>query len=96
LSFSIALRLIVWTIVYFCTNWFRRLIFMDRQRIDVDVDGARSFPRALFSGVLQGFVPSPLFFSMFVNCLSERIRNLIFMLMTYKFICRGIGLIWLA
>jgi hypothetical protein len=26
-------RLIVWTIVYFCTNLFRRWIFMDRQGI---------------------------------------------------------------
>jgi hypothetical protein len=34
-----------------------------------------SFSRALFSSVPQGSIPSPLFFSMFVNCLSERIRQ---------------------
>jgi hypothetical protein len=98
----------VWTIVYFCTNMFRRLIhgsarnmvstFLNGRSIVVDVDGARSSPRALFSGVPKGSVPSPLFFL----CLSIVcpnvfvIRNLIFMLMTYKFICRGISLIWMA
>jgi hypothetical protein len=49
--------------------------FLNGRSMVVDVDGARSSPRALFSGVPQGSVPSPLFFSMFVNCLSERIRH---------------------
>jgi hypothetical protein len=36
-------------------------ILNDRSMV-VDVDGARSFPRFLFSGVPQGSVPSQLFF----------------------------------
>jgi hypothetical protein len=42
--------------------------------MEVEVDGVRSSPRSLFSGVLQGCIPSPLFFSMFINglCLSIR------------------------
>jgi hypothetical protein len=48
--------------------------FLNCRSMVVNVDGARSSPRTLFSGVPQGFVPSSLFF-MFVNCLSERIRH---------------------
>jgi hypothetical protein len=31
----------------------------------VEVDGVRSSPRSLFSGVPQGCIPSPLFFSIY-------------------------------
>jgi hypothetical protein len=40
----------------------------------VEVDGVRTSPRSLFSGVPQGCIPSPLFFSMFINGLCSSIR----------------------
>jgi hypothetical protein len=47
---------------------------IDRSMV-VDVDSTRSSLFALFCVVPQGSVLSPLFFSMFVNCLTERFRH---------------------
>jgi hypothetical protein len=59
-------RLIVWTIIYFCKSLSRCLIFMDRQGIWCSHLVLWCAPR---------FCAFSYFFSMFVNCLSERIRN---------------------
>jgi hypothetical protein len=49
--------------------------FLNSRSIVVNVDGAKSSLRTLFSGEPQGFIPLPLFFYMVVNCLSDRIRH---------------------
>jgi hypothetical protein len=56
-----------------------------------------SSPRALFSSVPQGSVPSPLCF-LCLNCLSERIRHSKFHSYAddLQIYLRGIGLIWMA
>jgi hypothetical protein len=36
--------------------------FLQDRSIMVEVDGVKSSPHSLFSGVLQGCIPSPLFF----------------------------------
>jgi hypothetical protein len=48
--------------------------FLQDRSLVVEVDGVRSSPRSLFSGVPQGCIPSPLFFSMFINGLCSSIR----------------------
>jgi hypothetical protein len=40
----------------------------------VEVHGVKSSPLSLFSCVSQGCIPSPLFFSMFINGLCSSIR----------------------
>jgi hypothetical protein len=40
----------------------------------VEVDDVRYSPRSSFSGMPQGCIPSPLFFSMFINGLCSSIR----------------------
>jgi hypothetical protein len=60
---------------------------IDRSMV-VEMDGLRSSSRTLFSGMHQGSVPSPLFFSMFVNCLSKCLE--VCLQMTCKFIYREI------
>jgi hypothetical protein len=41
--------------------------FLRDRSMVVEVDGVKSTPRSLSSGVLQRCIPSPLFFSMFIN-----------------------------
>jgi hypothetical protein len=41
--------------------------FLRDRSMVVEVDGVKFAPRYLSSGVPQGFIPSPLFFSMVVN-----------------------------
>jgi hypothetical protein len=48
-------------------------ILQDRSMV-VEVDDVKSTPRYLSSGVPQGCIPSPLFFSMFINDLCSCIR----------------------
>jgi hypothetical protein len=42
--------------------------------VEVGDGGEKSSPRSLFSGVPQGCIPSPLFFSMFINGICSSIR----------------------
>jgi hypothetical protein len=48
--------------------------FLRDRSMVVEVDGVKSAPRYLSSGVPLGCVPSPLFFSMFSNNLRSCIR----------------------
>jgi hypothetical protein len=66
--------------------------------VDARVDGSKSAPRALSSGVPQVCIPSPVCFSMFINDLCTCIRFsefFISILMICRFICLDIGKIWL-
>jgi hypothetical protein len=45
----------------------------------VEVDGVKSTPRSLSSGVPQGCIPSPLFFSMFIDDLCSCVRKVSFL-----------------
>jgi hypothetical protein len=67
--------------------------FLQNRSMMVEVDGVRSSPRSLFSGVPQDCLPCPLFFSMFINglCTSNGRRpfvllNFISMLIICRFI----------
>jgi hypothetical protein len=48
--------------------------FLRVRSMVVEVDGVKSTPRSLSSGVPQGCIPSPLFFSIFINDLCSCIR----------------------
>jgi hypothetical protein len=52
---------------------FHSSFLKDRSMV-VEVDGVRSSPRSLFSGVPQSCIPCPLFLSMLINGLYSFIR----------------------
>jgi hypothetical protein len=72
--------------------------FLNDRSMVVDVDVTRSSSRALLSDVPQSSVPSPLFFlCLSIVCPNVFIfRKFICMLLTCKFICQRIVLIWMA